>query len=69
MFEPDMKPLERKLIILLLVFIVCSLAFITYRNLQAHTRHVELLPSWADAITAVRNIGCEHHLHCEKAIV
>jgi hypothetical protein len=43
MFEPDMKPIERKLIIVLLAFILCSLAYITYRNLQAHTRHSELI--------------------------
>jgi hypothetical protein len=50
MFEPDMKPIERKLIIVLLVFILCSLAFITYRNLQAHTRHTErIVPSFGQA--------------------
>jgi hypothetical protein len=33
MFEPEMKPTERKLIILLLVFILCSLAAVTCHRL------------------------------------
>jgi hypothetical protein len=33
MFEPDMKPIERKLIVLLLVFIVLSLVVITWHKL------------------------------------
>jgi hypothetical protein len=33
MFEPDMKPIERKLIVLLLVFIVLSLVVITLEKL------------------------------------
>jgi hypothetical protein len=33
MFEPDMRPIERKLIVLLLVFIVLSLVVITLEKL------------------------------------
>jgi hypothetical protein len=33
MFEPDMRPIERKLIVLLLVFIVLSLVVITWHKL------------------------------------
>jgi hypothetical protein len=44
MFEPDMKPTERKLIVLLFILILGSLAFITYRNLQARTPRSELAP-------------------------
>ena len=44
MFEPDMKPTERKLIVLLLILVLGCLAFITYHNLQARPRRGELAP-------------------------
>jgi hypothetical protein len=45
MFEPDMKPTERKLIVLLLILVLGSLAFITYHNLQMRTRRGEFAPA------------------------
>lgn len=45
MFEPNMKPTERKLIVLLFIVILGSLAFITYHNLQMRSRRGELAPA------------------------
>jgi hypothetical protein len=53
MFEPDMKPTERKLIVLLFILVLGSLAYITYHNLQMRSRRGELAPSFGKGIATL----------------